>query len=74
VPWVVCPRCALWSLRSAWTGFGPGVPFRIVCPSCGVDSDVATVPMRLRPPEGVAQEQRTAAFVLRVYRAVAALA
>jgi hypothetical protein len=27
--------------------------------------------MRLRPPEGVAKEQRTAALALRVWRAVA---
>ena len=71
MPWVLCPACRLWSLRSAWTGATPGFPFRIVCPSCGVASDVAAVPMGLRPPEGVAQKQRTAALALRVYRAVA---
>jgi hypothetical protein len=74
VPWIVRPACRPWSLRSTWAGVGPGFPFQIVCPSCGVASDVAAVPMRLRPPAGVAEDQRTAAPVLRVYRAVAALA
>jgi hypothetical protein len=71
VPWTLCPCCA--SLRSTWADVGPGFPFQIACPSCGVASDVAAVPMRLLPPERLAQEQRTAALALRVHRAVAAM-
>ena len=43
MPWMVCPCCALWSLRSTWVGIGPGFPFQIACPACGVASDVAAV-------------------------------
>jgi hypothetical protein len=70
VPWMLCPCCASWSLRLTWAGVGPGLPFQITCPSCGIASDVAAVPMRLLPPDGLAQEQRTAALALRVHRAV----
>jgi hypothetical protein len=49
---------------------GRGFPFAIVCPACGAASDIGAAPMRLRPPEGIAQEQRTAALAMRVHRAV----
>ena len=39
MPWMVCPCCALWSLRSTWVGIGPGFPFQTACPACGVASD-----------------------------------
>ena len=65
MPWMLCPCCASWSLRSTWAGVGPGFPFQIACPFCGVAPDVAAVPMRLLPPEGLAQEQATAALALR---------
>ncbi len=70
MPWMLCPCCASWSLRSTWAGVGPGFPSQIACPACGVASDVAAVPMRLLAPEGLDQELRTAALALRVHRAV----
>ena len=42
---MVCPCCALWSPQSTWAGVGPGFPFKIACPACGVASDVAAVPI-----------------------------
>jgi hypothetical protein len=70
MPYVRCPACASWSLREAWRGDGPGVPFTITCPTCAVPSDIADVPMRLRLPEGAVEEWRAAALALRVAAAV----
>ena len=74
MPWVICPVCHTWSLRQSWlSADGQRIPFRIVCPCCTVDSDIAGVPMRLRPPDGVVHEQRMAALALRVSRAITAI-
>jgi hypothetical protein len=70
MPYVRCPACRSRTLRAAWRGVGPGFDFTIACPTCGVTSDIADVPMRLRPPEGWHDDSRTAALALRVAAAV----
>jgi hypothetical protein len=43
-----CPNCRSWSHRDRWaTGPEWPFPFRIVCPRCGGESDVAEVEYRL---------------------------
>jgi hypothetical protein len=44
----------------------------MICSTCAAVSDVADVPMWLRPPERVVQKQQMAALALRVSRAIAA--
>ncbi len=51
-----------------------GLPVRDRVPRLRRRPDVAAVPMRLLPPEGLAQEQRTAALALRVHRTVSSRA
>jgi hypothetical protein len=43
-----CPHCGEWSRRDTWTEApGQAFPFRIVCPSCGAESDVHDIDYRL---------------------------
>jgi hypothetical protein len=69
MPYVRCPACATWTLRSAWRGDVLGT-FTITCPACAVTSDIHDVPMRLRPPDHTDEERRAAALALRVAAAV----
>ncbi len=72
MPYVQCPACATWTLRSAWGGGELGV-FTITCPACAVASDIADVPVRLRPPEATDDERRAAALALRIAGAVSSM-
>ena len=73
MPWIVCPVCQSCSMRQAWRrADGTSIPFGVVCPYCAVDSDIADVAMRLRPPDGALEDMRAAALARRVSRALAA--
>jgi hypothetical protein len=66
MPWMRCPACRSWSLRSSWRAAdGQRVPFRRRCPTCSAVFDVAKVGLVLRLPAGAAEERRMAALALR---------
>lgn len=44
----ICPHCQCWAHRDAWADAGGQLfPFRIVCPRCDREADVAEVEYRL---------------------------
>jgi hypothetical protein len=72
MPWCRCPACRSWSRRWTWRPLGEWTSFRVVCPVCAVASEVAAVPLLLRPPAAAEEEMTAAALALRVWRTVTA--